>query len=115
MRELRQDGTGDFAVSVSIEQVNEALRQCFDPEIPINILDLGLIYGVDADEAGNVKIRMTLTTPMCPSAQEIPQQVRNRVGAIAEVRDVQVELVWEPAWNPNRISPEGRQTLGIEI
>jgi FeS assembly SUF system protein len=102
-------------MGVTVDQVNEALRQCYDPEIPVNIVDLGLIYAVETDALGNVSIRMTLTTPLCPSAQEIPEQVRQRVKAIDEVKDVRVELVWEPAWDPSRISPKGRLQLGIEV
>ena len=97
------------------EQVLEALRQCYDPEIPINIVDLGLIYDVQHDEAGNVTVKMTLTTQGCPSALAIPDQVRSRVAAIEEVRDVKVEIVWEPAWNPSMISANGRQVLGLEV
>lgn len=97
------------------EQILEALRQCYDPEIPINIVDLGLIYDVHHDDAGNVTVKMTLTTQGCPSALAIPDQVRSRVAAIDEVRDVKVEIVWEPAWNPNMISPNGRQVLGLEV
>lgn len=97
------------------EQILEALRQCYDPEIPINIVDLGLIYDVRHDDAGNVTVKMTLTTQGCPSALAIPDQVRSRVAAIDEVRDVKVEIVWEPAWNPNMISPNGRQVLGLEV
>jgi len=97
------------------EQVLEALRQCYDPEIPINIVDLGLIYDVQHDDAGNVTVKMTLTTQGCPSALAIPDQVRSRVAAIEEVRDVKVEIVWEPAWNPSMISANGRQVLGLEV
>ena len=102
-------------MGVTVDQVNEALRQCYDPEIPVNILDLGLIYGVEIDDSGNVTIRMTLTTPLCPSAQEIPEQVLQRVKAIGDVKDVRVEVVWEPAWDPSRISPEARRQLGIDV
>lgn len=102
-------------MAVTIDQVNEALRRCYDPEIPVNILDLGLIYGVEIDDSGSVSIRMTLTTPLCPSAQEIPEQVRQQVQAIGEVNTVQVEVVWEPAWDPSRISLEARRQLGIEV
>ena len=97
------------------EQILAAARQCFDPEIPINIVDLGLIYDVQYDDAGNVTVKMTLTTQGCPSAQAIPEQVRARVAAIEEVRDVTVEIVWEPAWNPSMISSSGRQVLGLEV
>ncbi|MGA7623312.1 MAG: metal-sulfur cluster assembly factor [Candidatus Acidiferrales bacterium] len=97
------------------EKILEALRQCYDPEIPINIVDLGLIYDVQNDAEGNVAVKMTLTTQGCPSALAIPDQVRTRVAAIDEVRDVKVEIVWEPAWNPSMISPNGRQVLGLEV
>jgi metal-sulfur cluster biosynthetic enzyme len=97
------------------ERILEALRQCYDPEIPINIVDLGLIYDVRNDTEGNVEVKMTLTTQGCPSALAIPDQVRARVAAIEEVRDVKVEIVWEPAWNPSMISPNGRQVLGLEV
>lgn len=97
------------------ERILEALQQCYDPEIPVNIVDLGLIYDVQHDDAGNVVVKMTLTTQGCPSAAAIPEQVKLRIGAIEEVRDVQVELVWEPPWNPSMISPAGRQALGLEV
>ncbi len=97
------------------ERIYDALRQCYDPEIPINIVDLGLIYDVQHDEQGNVAVKMTLTTQGCPSALAIPDQVKQRVAAIAEVRDVQVEIVWDPAWNPSLISEAGKKLLGIEV
>jgi FeS assembly SUF system protein len=96
------------------DRILEALQQCFDPEIPVNIVDLGLIYDVQHDDAGNVSIKMTLTTPGCPSAQAIPDQVKVRVASIAEVRDVKVDVVWEPPWNPSMISAAGRAQLGLE-
>ncbi len=96
------------------EQIMEALRQCYDPEIPVNIVDLGLIYDVQNDANGNVAVKMTLTTPDCPSAQEIPDQVKQRIAGLTDVRDVNVEIVWEPAWNPSMISDAGRKALGIE-
>lgn len=97
------------------ERIYDALRECYDPEIPINIVDLGLIYDVQHDEQGDVTIKMTLTTQGCPSALAIPDQVKQCVGAIAEVRDVQVEIVWDPAWNPSLISDTGKKLLGIEV
>jgi metal-sulfur cluster biosynthetic enzyme len=102
-------------VPLDRERVLEALRQCYDPEIPVNIVDLGLIYDVQHDDAGNVVVKMTLTTQGCPSALAIPEQVKLRIGTIEEVRDVKVELVWEPPWNPSMISPAGRQALGLEV
>jgi FeS assembly SUF system protein len=97
------------------ERVFEALRQCYDPEIPVNIVDLGLIYDVQADDAGNVVIKMTLTTQGCPSALAIPEQVKQRIAAIEEVRDIHVEIVWEPPWNPNMISVAARKALGLDV
>ncbi len=96
------------------EQILEALRQCYDPEIPVNIVDLGLIYDVQNDAEGNVAVKMTLTTPDCPSAQAIPDQVKQRVAGLEQVRDVKVDIVWEPPWNPSMISEAGRKALGIE-
>jgi metal-sulfur cluster biosynthetic enzyme len=78
-------------------------------------VDLGLIYDAQSDNAGNVTVKMTLTTQGCPSALAIPDQVKARIAAIAEVRDVSVEIVWEPAWNPSMISENGRKVLGLEI
>jgi FeS assembly SUF system protein len=100
---------------LSNEQILDAVRQCYDPEIPVNIVDLGLIYDIQHDEAGNVSVKMTLTSQGCPSALQIPEQVKARVGALPEVRDVNVEIVWEPAWTPNRISEAARKQLGIDV
>jgi FeS assembly SUF system protein len=102
-------------MQVTREHVLEALRQCYDPEIPVNIVDLGLIYDVETDDAGGVRIKMTLTSPGCPSALAIPEQVKQQVGTIVDVRDVQVEVVWEPPWHPSRISAAARQQLGIDV
>jgi metal-sulfur cluster biosynthetic enzyme len=101
-------------MTVDRERIMDALKQCYDPEIPINIVDLGLIYDAQSDNEGNVAVKMTLTTQGCPSAMAIPEQVRARIATIAEVRDIKVEIVWEPAWDPSRISPEGRKALGLE-
>ena len=97
------------------ERILDALRQCYDPEIPINIVDLGLIYDVHFDEPGNVVVKMTLTTQGCPSALAIPEQVKARVAALQEVRDINVEIIWEPPWNPSMITPAGRKVLGLEV
>lgn len=97
--------------AVSAEQVVGALRECFDPEIPLNVYDLGLIYGVDLDEAG-IAIRMTLTSESCPSARAIPEDVRQRVSALGQP-NVTVEVVFDPPWHPARISADGKQRLGL--
>ncbi len=101
-------------MAVTRERVIEALRQCYDPEIPVNIVDLGLIYDIELDEAGRVRVKMTLTSQGCPSALSIPEQVKQRIGTIEEVRDIEVSLVWDPPWNPSMISPAAKQQLGLE-
>ena len=102
-------------MAIEREKIMDAIRQCYDQEIPINIVDLGLIYDVQSDDAGNVAVKMTLTTQGCPSAQAIPEQVRARVSAVEDVKDVKVDIVWEPAWNPSLITPEGKKVLGLEV
>jgi FeS assembly SUF system protein len=94
-------------------QVIEALRTCFDPEIPVNIYEMGLIYEVKVDEPGAVTIQMTLTSPSCPAAQSIPAEVEQKVRAIEGVTDVQIDLVWEPPWDQNKMSEAARLQLGM--
>ncbi len=95
------------------ESVIEALREIFDPEIPVNIYDLGLIYGVEVGEGGDVSVAMTLTTPHCPVAESMPGEVELRVGAVPGVRDAEVNLVWDPPWDPAKMSDEARLELGM--
>ncbi len=96
------------------QQVIGALRTIFDPEIPVNIYDLGLIYEVDADEdAGTVRIKMTLTSPACPVATSLPPEVQRRVLEIPGVRDAEVDVVWDPPWTKDMISEEIKLQLGI--
>jgi FeS assembly SUF system protein len=95
------------------ERVIEALREIYDPEIPVNIYDLGLIYGVDVTEEADVAITMTLTTPHCPVAESMPGEVEMRVMAVPGVRDAEVNLVWDPPWGPNLMSDEARLELGM--
>jgi len=95
------------------EGVIGALKEIFDPEIPVNIYDLGLIYGVDVDNDGGVEIIMTLTTPHCPVAESMPGEVELRVGAVAGVRDVEVNLVWDPPWDMAKMSDEAKLELGM--
>jgi len=94
-------------------QVIEALRTVFDPEIPVNIYEMGLIYEVKVDEAGAVVIQMTLTSPSCPAAQSLPAEVEQKVRAIDGVTDVQIDLVWEPPWDQNKMSEAARLQLGM--
>jgi len=91
----------------------EALREVYDPEIPVNIYDLGLIYDVHVDEYGVVDIEMTLTSPACPVAGILPGQVEQKVREVNGVADVTVELVWEPAWSMDRMSEEAKLELGF--
>jgi FeS assembly SUF system protein len=94
-------------------RVVSALRRIRDPEIPINIYDLGLVYGLDIDDAGRVDIRLTLTAPGCPVAQSFPGQVEAAVAAVEGVNDARVELVWDPPWDASRISEAARLELGL--
>jgi FeS assembly SUF system protein len=90
-----------------------ALRTIYDPEIPVNIYDLGLVYGLDIDPNGKVDIRMTLTAPACPVAETFPGTVEQRLYEVPGVSEVRVELVWEPAWNPERLSEDAKLQLGL--
>jgi len=94
-------------------EVIEALRNVYDPEIPVNIYELGLIYEIDVDEFGVVLIRMTLTSPACPVAGSLPIEVENVTRAVDGVTSVRVELVWEPAWSMDMMSEEARLELGF--
>ena len=93
--------------------VIEVLRTCFDPEIPVNIYEMGLIYEVKVDAAGGVAIQMTLTSPHCPAAQSIPAEVEGKVRAITGVTDVKIDIVWEPPWDPSKMSEAARLQLGM--
>ena len=95
------------------ERIVAALRTVFDPEIPVNIYDLGLVYGLDVAADGAVAIRMTLTAPACPVAGAMPGLVESAVRQVAGVTSVTVELVWEPPWSKERMSEEARLQLGM--
>jgi FeS assembly SUF system protein len=90
-----------------------ALKEIYDPEIPVNIYDLGLIYGVDVTDDGGVIVTMTLTTPHCPVAESMPGEVELRVGAVPGVRDAEVNLVWDPPWDMASMSDEAKLELGM--
>jgi FeS assembly SUF system protein len=90
-----------------------ALKTVYDPEIPADIYELGLIYKVDIDDDRMVNIEMTLTTPNCPSAEELPGQVENAVVAVSGVREAKVNIVWDPPWDPSRMSDEARTVLNM--
>lgn len=91
----------------------EAIATIFDPEIPVNIYELGLIYDIDVDSENRVHIRMTLTAPACPSAQALPAEVDRKVRQVPGVKDAYVEVVWEPAWTTDRMSEEAKLQLGM--
>jgi FeS assembly SUF system protein len=91
----------------------EALSKVFDPEIPVNIYELGLVYDIDVDSAANVRIRMTLTAPACPAAQTIPLDVERQIKEIAGVKDVKVDIVWDPPWTRDRMSEAAKLQLGM--
>ncbi|MSP38904.1 MAG: SUF system Fe-S cluster assembly protein [Deltaproteobacteria bacterium] len=94
-------------------QAIEALRTVFDPEIPVNIYEMGLIYEVKVNEAGAVTIQLTLTSPSCPAAQSIPAEVEQKIRAVDGVTDVQIDLVWEPPWDQTKMSEAARLQLGM--
>jgi FeS assembly SUF system protein len=94
-------------------QIIEQLRTCFDPEIPVNIYDLGLIYAITVTPAGAAHVTMTLTSPACPVAGSLPGEVKTKVAESPGVTDVQVEVVWDPPWNPSRMSEDARLELGL--
>lgn len=93
--------------------VIEALKEIYDPEIPVNIYDLGLIYGVEVDEEADATITMTLTTPHCPVAETMPGEVELRASSVPGIRDAEVNLVWDPPWSPAQMSDEARLELGM--
>jgi FeS assembly SUF system protein len=95
------------------ERVIAALKEIYDPELPVNIYDLGLIYAVDVDDAAVVEVQMTLTTPGCPVAQTFPGAVENTVRAVEGVSAAQVELVWDPPWCADNLSMEVKLQLGL--
>ncbi len=93
--------------------VIEAVSSVYDPEIPVNIYELGLIYDITVDAAGVVGIRMTLTSPMCPAAQTLPVEVKTKVKAIPGVTDANVDIVWDPPWDKDKMSEAAKLQLGL--
>jgi FeS assembly SUF system protein len=95
------------------EAVIEALKEIYDPEIPVNIYDLGLIYDVEITPEHHAMVKMTLTTPHCPVAESMPGEVELRVGAVPGIGHAEVELVWDPPWDPQKMTDEARLELGM--
>lgn len=113
-----QSQPADPAGPFDIEAVWQQLRNCYDPEIPVNIVDLGLIYSLEAtdDESGvgkRISVKMTLTAPGCGMGPTLAADAESRILTVAGVSSANVELVWDPQWTPDRISPEGRERLGM--
>ena len=95
------------------EKIIQTLKGCYDPEIPVDIFGLGLIYEIAIDDDNNVKIKMTLTSPMCPVAGSLPPEVEGKVKAIPEVKDAKIELVWSPPWDKDMMSEVAKLELGF--
>ena len=104
---------GETPAKITETAVIDAISTVFDPEIPVNIYELGLIYTVDILYDGKVKVEMTLTAPACPSAQELPVQVKEAVMSVPGVIDCEVETVWDPPWDPSRMTDEARLQLNM--
>lgn len=104
--------TGEEPGGDLYEAVIGALKEIYDPEIPVNIYDLGLIYNVEIN-GGHAVVTMTLTTPHCPVAESMPQEVELRVGAVPGIGDAEVNLVWDPPWDPHKMSDEAKLELGM--
>lgn len=95
------------------DAVIAACQTIYDPEIPVNVYELGLIYAIEIDDAGRVKVEMTLTAPGCPSAQELPVQVRDAIMAVDGVTYCDVDVVWDPPWHPGRMTEDARLALNM--
>jgi FeS assembly SUF system protein len=95
------------------DKVVEVLGTCYDPEIPVNIYELGLVYGIDVSPEGAVHIRMTLTSPGCPVAGSLPGEIENKVRSVPGVSKAKVEVVWDPPWSPDRMTEAAKLQLGL--
>ena len=104
---------GETPPKITETSVIDAISTVYDPEIPVNIYELGLIYTIDILDEGKVKVEMTLTAPACPSAQELPEMVRDAVMGVAGVTGCEVETVWDPPWDQSRMSEEARLQLNM--
>lgn len=107
-----------MAVPIDQEAVKEeiivSMKTCFDPEIPVNIYDLGLIYGIDVEPFGDVHVTMTLTSPNCPVAESLPAEVEQKVRDVELVRNTSLEITWDPPWTPQMMSDAAKLELGMD-
>jgi FeS assembly SUF system protein len=104
---------GETPPRLGEDAVIAACQTVYDPEIPVNVYELGLIYAIDIDDTGGVKVEMTLTAPACPSAQELPVQVREAIMAVEGVTCCDVDVVWDPPWHPGRMTDDARLALNM--
>jgi FeS assembly SUF system protein len=104
---------GEVAPKPTEEAIIGACSSVYDPEIPVNIYELGLIYAIEIEDDGVVRVEMTLTAPGCPSAQELPDQIRDAIMAVPGVKDCVVDTVWDPPWDPSKMSDEARLQLNM--
>lgn len=95
------------------ENIIAVIRTCYDPEIPVNVYDLGLIYGIDIDDEKNVRIDMTLTSPNCPSIESLPLEIQQKTESVEGVKSVKIELVWDPPFHTGLMSDEAKLQLGL--
>lgn len=116
---MSEDGMSESAPAIGDpreamgNEVLRALSSIYDPEIPVNIYDLGLIYGVEIDEEANVAVKMTLTSPHCPEAQSLPGVVERKCASVPGVKSARVEIVWEPPWEPSKMSESAKLQLNM--
>ncbi len=110
---MENDSLSTVEKSLIEAQVIEVLQMCFDPEIPVNIYELGLIYDVKVDDVGIVSVKMTLTSPNCPVAGSLPAEVQAKVKGVSGVKDAKVEVVWDPSWNPSMMSEAAKLQLNM--
>ena len=110
---MEQQQLSSIEKTVIEAQLVEALRTCYDPEIPVNIYELGLIYGVDLSDTGEVEIKMTLTSPYCPAIQTLPEEIEEKLRNVAGVSDVHIRVVWDPPWDPSRMTEAAKLELGM--
>ena len=100
--------------STITDDIVEVIKTCYDPEIPVNIYEMGLIYNIKVEPTGEADIKMTLTSPNCPAAQSLPAEVVEKVKGVEGVTDATIEIVWEPTWNMDMMSEEAKLTLGLD-